>query len=303
MKVATIEKIINKKFDEFVLSIKDDNVKQLVMKNSLITGGSIASMLLNEKVNDFDIYFTDRETVLSVAKYYLDIFNQKNSECGKLIDGRGYKINKSGFDDKEIEEIGDVDEKRVKIYFKNVGVAKESGLADEAEIHELGDTIEVKNDEGEKYRPIYISSNAITLSSEIQIIIRFYGKHDEIHENYDFAHCTNYWLSEDRTLYLNQKALECILTKELHYIGSKYPLASLIRIRKFIKRGFSINAGQILKIALQLNELNLYNSKTLEEQLTGVDLAYFSMLISAIRNKEEDVLNYNYVSTIIDKIF
>jgi hypothetical protein len=303
MKLETIRKIITKKFIEFKNSIKDEKVRDLVSKNSLITGGSIASMLMNEKVNDFDIYFTNRETVLAVSNYYLKIFNEKNHEQGKLIDGYGYKIDKKNFSDEEIEEIGDIDEKRVKIYFKSKGVAKEIGLEDEAEIHELGDTIEVRKDEGEPYRPVYISSNAITLSSDIQIIIRFYGDHKEIHENYDFAHCTNYWLSEDEKLYINQKALECILTKELIYIGSKYPLASLIRIRKFIRRGFNITAGQILKIAMQLGELDLYDTKTLEEQLTGVDLAYFSMLIDAIKNCNEDKLTYNYVSVIIDKIF
>ena len=69
MNRKTINKIICQQFDKFVDSIKDTKVKELVAKNSVITGGSIAFMLLNEKVNDYDIYFTNAETVLAVAKY------------------------------------------------------------------------------------------------------------------------------------------------------------------------------------------------------------------------------------------
>lgn len=303
MKSKVIEKVLLKKFNEFVDSIKDENVKKLVKKNSIITGGSIASMFLNEKVNDYDIYFTNYETTLSVARYYLDIFNKANDENGKIVDGQNWLLSKNNFTKEEIENIGEVDKSRIKIFFSSKGVAKEKGLEDEATIHELGDTIEVKDDEGEKYRPIYLSSNAITLSSQIQIIIRFYGEADEIHDNYDFIHCTNYWSSEKEKLFINQKALECILTKELFYIGSKYPLASIIRIRKFVKRGWNINAGQIVKMALQLNEFDLTDTNVLEEQLTGVDLAYFAQLIEAIKSTNPDKLNYLYISTIIDRIF
>lgn len=303
MKSKTIDKVIVKKFNEFADSIKDEYVKSLVKKNSLITGGCISSMLLNEKVNDYDIYFTNRETVCAVANYYLTIFNAKNNESGILINGEGWEIKKKQFSEEELEEIGSIDKKRVKIYFKSKGTAKERGLEEESEIHELGDTIEINKDDGDPYRPIYISSNAITLSSQIQIIIRFYGNPQEVHDNYDFVHCTNYWLSETGKTVLNQKALEAILSKELYYIGSKYPLASIIRIRKFVKRGWNINAGQIVKMALQLNDFDLNDTTVLEEQLTGVDLAYFSQLIAGIKECSPEKLNYLYISEIIDRIF
>ncbi len=298
MKTKTIEKLLSKKFNEFVESIKDDTVKSLIKKNTIITGGCITSMFLKEKINDYDIYFTNKETVLKVAEYYLKIFNEKNKTNGYILDCDTHNKEQSKFEIPDYKEEG-----RVQIMFDSTGTAKEIGLQDESEIHELGDTIEVKDDEGEKYRPIYLSSNAITLSSNIQLIIRFYGEADKIHENYDFSHCTNYWLSNTEKLTTNQKALECLLAKELYYIGSKYPLASIIRIRKFVQRGWQINAGQILKMCLQLNNFDLFDPKVLEEQLTGVDLAYFAALIESIKTANPDKLNYNYVCEIIDRIF
>ena len=56
MLTKTINKILTAQHKRFVESIKDDVIKKLVKENSIITGGSIVSMLLNEEVNDFDYY-------------------------------------------------------------------------------------------------------------------------------------------------------------------------------------------------------------------------------------------------------
>jgi len=66
-----IEKILTDKHQKFVASIEDPKVRDLVDKNSIITGGSIVSLLLKEKVNDYDYYFRDIETVKAVANYYI----------------------------------------------------------------------------------------------------------------------------------------------------------------------------------------------------------------------------------------
>ena len=97
------------------------------------------------------------------------------------------------------------------------------------------------------------------------------------------------------------------MAKELLYQGSKYLLCSIIRTRKFIQRGWSINAGQYVKMAMQLNDLDLKNIEVLKEQLTGVDSSYFDMFISTIRRRQDDdpgfELNAMVVSELIDKIF
>lgn len=96
------------------------------------------------------------------------------------------------------------------------------------------------------------------------------------------------------------------MAKELVYIGSKYPIASVIRTRKFIQRGFSCNAGQYLKMCWQISELNLNDIKVLEDQLVGVDAAYFRILIDILKAKQADEefkYNYSYIVELIDKIF
>lgn len=284
MNKKVINSILTKKFNDWVKSIKDETVANLVKDNSIITGGAIASMLLNEEVKDFDVYFTDRKTTLAVTNYYVTEFLKTHPENNVVV--------QDGLE-------------RIKIYIKSKGV---TGEVNEKENPIFEDAVEVLPKENEnKYRPVYLSSNAITLSDKIQIVIRFFGIPEEIHKNYDFIHCTNYWTSKDSNLVLNQKALESILSKELFYVGSKYPLCSVIRTRKFIKRGWHINAGQYLKMMFQISELDLTNINVLEDQLVGVDSAYFDLLICGLKSKHENDTNFkvtdSYLAAIIDKIF
>jgi hypothetical protein len=321
MKKKTINAIICKKFDDYLGSIKDEKVRGLVEKNSIITGGCIASMLLREDVNDYDVYFTNRETVVAVSEYYVEEF--KKIKNPKHADGNKIEI----YVDKE------TDPNRVKIHIKSAGIAGENDNDDykyfeshpEEEgvsyIENLVSSLTEKEDvtkdgenaspSSERYRPVFLSANAITLANNVQLVIRFFGNPEEIHDNYDYVHCTNYWSSKERKLTLKQLALESLLSKELQYIGSKYPLASVIRSRKFLKRGWTINAGQYLKMAFQISKLDLSDIPTLEDQLIGVDVAYFMQLVDSLKahvekEKEEGKefkLEYGYLATIIDRIF
>lgn len=297
MKAKTIKKIIRQKVHEWIKSIDDSKLRENVAQNCIVTGGAIASMLLGENVNDYDVYFTNKETAKRVAEYYVKKFKDNPPST--------YTGNKRNI------PISVVDEKdRIKIVIKSEGVASE-----EIDPQEQPSLLNVqrathfqeKEKESGKYRPIFLSSNAITLSDDVQLIIRFYGSPEEIHKNYDFVHCTNYWASSDDELTLRPKALEALLAKELVYIGSRYPLASIIRTRKFIKRGFTCNAGQYLKMCWQVAELDLYDIEVLEDQLVGVDTAYFQMLIDTIKaeiSEDPDFgYDYPYIAELIDRIF
>lgn len=314
MKRKTIKKILLKKFNDWAESIEDKEVRSLVEKNSIITGGCITSMLMQEDVNDYDVYFTNKETVMAVAEYYANKWN--SSDHGS----RAYVIEADAFysDDiapgDELSEVNDmcqsVDKDRVKIFIRSTGIANDTGTDIEAspeEIYDLEDNVtETDTSEG-KYRIQFMSSNAITLSHKIQLIIRFYGTPEEVHANFDFIHATSYWLSDTGELHLNKPALASILERTLYYHGSRYPICSVIRLRKFIKRGWSVSGGEILKMCMQISELDLTDIEVLEDQLFGVDSAYFAMLIDALRVKKEGDTDFvpttPYVISLVDRIF
>lgn len=307
MKTKTINAVINKKFDQWVATITDENVRKLVKKNSILTGGSIASMLLKEQVNDFDFYFRNKETVLAVANYYVEQFKQNPPPTFK-------KTN----DEVKIW-VDQPDEYRVRILIKSAGIASASESSENSYqyfeqipdnegaaveyVENAANVLKETTDEKPTFRPVFLSSNAISLSDQVQLVIRFYGDPEHIHENYDYVHATNYWTSWDRKVTLRTEALECLLTKELRYIGSKYPICSIVRMRKFLGRQWTINAGQILKMAMQVNELDLTNYDVLEEQLMGMDVAYFMDVIQRLKEKDPTKIDYAYLVEIIDRIF
>ncbi len=271
MNRKNIKAVIRKKINAWLSSIDDDEVRNLAAKNTIVTGGCIVSMLLKEEVNDYDLYFSNRGTAIAVAKYYVTKFKESHPYQTITLD--------------------DTNEDRIRIKVESKGVA--------------GDLENGAEPEQDKplYRPVFLSSNAITLSDKIQLIIRFYGDAEEIHKNYDFVHCTSYWTSKDDELVLYAPALESILARELRYVGSMYPLCSIIRTRKFIARGWTINAGQYLKMAMQVHALDLLDIAVLEDQLCGVDTAYFDILICALRKQEGSKIDASYIAEIVDRIF
>ena len=294
-------------FDDFISTIDDEKVKELVKNGTIITGGALVSLLQGEAPHDYDMYFKDFKTCYEVAKYFVDKFNDsKKSKKAEIKIKIGNEWTSFEIALQNLDK-----EPRIKIFISSVGVAGE--YEDDESIDDMQTNIEPDTDiekelkEEPKYQPKFLTSNAISLSGKIQLVIRFYGEADKLHENYDFVHCTNYWTSWDRKVTLKQDALESIINKELLYVGSKYPLCSIIRTRKFINRGWTINAGQYLKMCMQLNELNLKDISVLEDQLVGVDSTFFAMLIDALQKKKEDDPNFevnnSYVATIIDKIF
>lgn len=289
MNRKAIKAVLSKKHKELCDSITDEKIRKIVDENVIITGGAIVSLLTGGKVHDFDMYFTSKEACSEVVKYYVNMFNESHPSTNAIVLEEG---------------------ERIKIFIQSSGVAGDEDFSPEKDDMQTNITPEddINNiPETPKYKPVYLTSNAITLSGKVQLVIRFYGDANKIHENYDFVHCTNYWESKTGELTLRAEALEAILNKELKYVGSKYPLCSIIRTRKFIQRGWTINAGQYLKMAMQLNELNLKDVKVLEDQLIGVDSGYFSMLIHALTTKMEQdpqwTIDNNYVAAIVDKIF
>lgn len=290
MQRKTIEKTIKHKMTEWLNTITDDKLRERVKDELLVSGGSITSLFLNEQVNDYDVYIKTVQTAKDLAKYYIKTFPVQVFSYAD----RDEQLSKYGEED-EIQGIR-------KIFFENI-------KPEQVKLYpqELSGFKTQFEDTGElKYLPMFFSPNAISLTDNVQIVLRFTGDNEAIHKTFDFVHATNYFTFE-KGLVTNIPALESILSKQLKYQGSLYPLTSVIRTKKFLKRNWNISAGEYLKMLFQCSELDLTNFNTLEDQLIGVDVAYFGVLIDALRNKQQKddtfKLTSDYLNTLIDKIF
>ena len=301
MNSKNIKKHLNNKLSDWIANVDDENIKKILNENVIVTGGAIVSLLTGETLHDYDVYFRTQEACLAVANYYVSKWNATHSD--KPVSVRFCK--ETGKIDCFVSSKGIADEEEkggscISYNFESTAFEDEmTGIEHEPD--------ETEEDSKEKYRPRFITSNAITLSNKIQVVTRFYGEVEDIHKNYDFAHCTCAWSSWNNELFLPQKALECIINKELYYIGSKYPLCSIIRTRKYIERGYHINAGQYVKMCMQLNELDLKDVKVLEDQLTGVDTTYFQVMVDALQKHMEETgeqkVDTTYAMNLINKLF
>ncbi len=307
-KRSGIKRQLTKKVDDWLATIDDVDVNALAARNTIITGGAIASMLLGDPINDYDVYFRNKETTLKVAEYYVRKFNKKI----QMKTGEGVADYTPEVRQQIVRNIKGENEDRVLVYLKSAGIAAED--QEEYKYFELqqekgemedfvASTLEDIEQDREPYRPVFMSENAITLSSHFQIIIRFFGEPDKIHASYDFEHACCYWDHAKKDLVLPAKALECLLSRTLIYRGSLYPVASIFRAKKFVERGWRITAGQLLKIMWQISEINLSDPTVLREQLTGVDMAYMHELIDALVTADPSKIDSAYVATIIDRIF
>src|SRR6478609_10414429 len=76
MKAKTIKSSIRWKINDWLKTIEDEEVRDLAAKNVIVTGGCIVSMLTNDRVNDYDVYFRTYECAKRVAEYYVERFKQ-----------------------------------------------------------------------------------------------------------------------------------------------------------------------------------------------------------------------------------
>lgn len=300
MQQKIIQKNIASKMDEWLSTIKDEALKKDVRNNLLVSGGSIASMLMNEPVNDYDVYLMNMDVLKRLAKYYTSP-EATGGVSVLIMDGRNKKQLEDEYNSKtmDINEddnsysicLRNLKEDQIKLYFGgNAGLRINEG----------------KKEEELFYTPLFYSPNAISLSNNLQIVLRFNGDAEKIHKTFDFIHATNYFTFKEG-LVTNLEAVTSILTKQLKYQGSYYPVTSIIRVKKFVKRGFNIHAGELLKIMFQISQLDLSDPDVLDEQLIGVDIAYFYLIIEALRNKfdsdKDFKLTPHYFNELIDRIF
>lgn len=286
MQTKTIQKNIKNKMNEWLETLTDEKLREEVRSNILVSGGCIASMFLGEDVNDYDVYLQNQDVLVDLARYYtkdiinIRVFNgkEKNILLKEII----------GEENIFSVAINNLKMDQIKLFFNDLS----SGMR----------LNENKKIEDKVYIPLYFSPNCISLSNKIQIILRFSGDGAEIHRNYDFVHATNYYTFKDG-LVINKDALESLLTKQLKYQGSLYPLTSILRMKKFVKRNWNINAGEVLKIMFQISELDLCDPNVLEDQLIGIDVSYFSKLIEILRNIKTEKTTSTYLNEIIDRVF
>lgn len=271
-----------------------------VQNSTIVTGGCFTSMLQGDEPNDIDIYFNDKEVALKVCWFYI----RKMLEVGELKETT------------HVHKIGaEKTEDGVHVTIRSQGVAGAEIQSEEYRYFEQypNDYVDhffkeyrkkirkAQLEDKKSYHVSFITSNAITLNNGLQIITRFVGEPDVIHSYFDYIHATNYWTWEQGVVY-NDRALQATLEKRLYYFGSKFPVASIFRLKKFIERGWRISAGEMVKILYDVSKLDLDSVEVLRDQSMGMDSAYFNQVIHMLRDREGE-LDRTYLFQCLETVF
>ena len=172
----TMKQVLSKKVNAWLKTITDEEVVKAIKKDLIITGGCFTSMIQNEVPKDFDCYFATKETAILVAEYYIGLWDESRAYDVFLVDGES---------DPRAAQYN-VSPDRVKIIVQSQGVlgnpndvgsSEELGTDVNELISEIDETAadEIISEEKREFFPVFMSSNAITLSNGIQIVVRFYG--------------------------------------------------------------------------------------------------------------------------------
>jgi hypothetical protein len=181
-KINRIKTYLRMKYESFCIDLKAEaalsnlSLEGIDLKSgTFISGGAIASLLLDESVNDFDVYFTDNNSM----KYFNSLVNNSVTNLVKEIN---------------------------------------------AEYH------------GAKINGLMITSNAITLKNNFQLITKTCGEPKDVTSTFDYEHCRAYYIPAEDKLFISPLTYNCIMNKKL-VIHNKEALHN--REQKFIDRGWS----------------------------------------------------------------
>lgn len=116
-------------------------------------------------------------------------------------------------------------------------------------------------------------------------------------QKFDFTICMAGYNFQTNDIIIHKDFLYHLAQRKLVFnINASYPIASLYRTQKYIKRGYSLSGTEMVKISLKINSLDLKDYKTLKEQLLGIDTLIFKDLYIALEKKANNV--YTFVEAI-----
>ena len=157
----------------------------------------------------------------------------------------------------------------------------------------------IKESDDSKDKQLFSTANAITYRyhNKIYQLINKYVSADclvyqpewtvaEILGNFDFTVCMAGFDCKNSQWVLYDNFLSDIAERRLVFnTHSAYPICAMYRVLKYIKKGYELSGGELVKIALSINQIEMLTYKDLKEQLLGIDTLIFKDLTDALISK------------------
>jgi hypothetical protein len=122
-------------------------------------------------------------------------------------------------------------------------------------------------------------------------------------KKFDFTICMAVYDLFESQVFVHDDFLQHITERKLVFnIDTKYPIISLYRANKYIKRGYNIDGYELVKIALCINNLKMKDYRDLKRQLQGIDTIQFSKITDKLMERPDYEYDYKTVISEIDAL-
>jgi hypothetical protein len=238
------------------------SIPWLEFKNSVfIAGGAVSSGLSGDSTNDYDLYFKNTEIALAVIDKLAG--SQITSDATALRRTSVVPYHKGTFSLEFLSAT--LDPEWLEGFQRRVASKKNSLIR-------------------------FLSPNALTIApvsvdAPVQLVTRFIGYPDQVLESFDFAHCHFYYNPSNETIKGSVPALLSLATRQLNYQGTLFPLTSMIRSVKFVKRGWRMSATQYIKLVANINTIDWNDVEQVADQLKGVDTDLMLPVLELLRTQ------------------
>jgi hypothetical protein len=152
----------------------------------------------------------------------------------------------------------------------------------------------------------YSTDNAVSYriaGKKVQFIKKegFVGTPELVVPHFDFTVSMCAYEPEKRTFHYDTKFMEHLAARTLVYNpDSKNPLSTMVRVKKFLARGYSISGVEMVKLGLAINNLQIKTYKDLKEQLEGIDTVLLKELTDALLVKGDSEYDFREFLTMAE---
>lgn len=139
-----------------------------------------------------------------------------------------------------------------------------------------------------------------------QVITAFQEEPNDLFRYFDYTVCMGAYDPKSDQFILHEQFLPDVMAKQLHFnIGTEYPLASMLRLLKYQKKGYTISGVEVIKLGLAVHNLEIKTFADLKYHLMGIDTLFLTDLTNAFDEgiyKEKQFQFDEFISLLDDYI-
>lgn len=134
----------------------------------------------------------------------------------------------------------------------------------------------------------------------VQLIKVVCGTPQQVISGFDFTICQAAYYPQEGFIFGPEFLLHLAQRRLVFNTSSEYPLCSLYRLQKFIRRGFHFSGIEAIKLGLRIHALKIDNEEDLKKQLMGIDALFLKELTDSLAGNAEKKYDFHQFMAMLE---